>query len=209
MKTLIAIAGCHAYKSKADAQRATWVQDVQGADVRFFAGGKRANKQPDEVFLDCPDDYEHRLEKVRAIFDWTLTQGYDYLWKVDDDVYLRPERLLALEPHHSQGHLMAHKTLHGVFTQLGACGGFSRRAMKLVLAEPIPPCNHRFEDVFVTLTLISKGITPFQRKHLMAFTHKHGDPFTWNMSAPPHPSNAIVAGFEYTPAQLHQIHSWF
>jgi hypothetical protein len=211
MKTLIAIAGCHANEHKADAQRATWVKDVQGADVRFFAGGQGFNRKSDAVWLNCPDDYDHRLEKVLAIFDWALTQGYDYCWKVDDDVYVRPERLLSLKQHHVQGHVMPHKVLAplGIGTVLGACAGFSSYAMGLVLRKPLPPLHHRFEDVFVTLTLLKHGVTPVQLRPVLPWTHKRGNEFRWNMNALPHPSNNIVASFEYTPEQMLAIHQAF
>jgi len=68
-KILIGIAGCHKNAAKADAQRATWVKDVPSSvDVRFFAGGEGTNHRPDEVWLDCPDDYEHRLKKSTQCF---------------------------------------------------------------------------------------------------------------------------------------------
>ena len=59
-KTLIAVAGCHQNKARADAQRQTWVKDVDAAaDVKFFLGrpGQLATREPrrDEVWLDCPD----------------------------------------------------------------------------------------------------------------------------------------------------------
>ena len=73
------------------------MKDVVGADVVFFKGwsiyGERAS---DEVCLDVDDDYKELKDKVNAIHRWALQRGYEYLWKVDDDVYLRPERLLAL-----------------------------------------------------------------------------------------------------------------
>jgi len=209
MKVLIGIAGCHKNQHKADALRATWVKDVRGADVRFFAGGQGTNQKPDEVWLDCPDDYDHRLPKVYAMFDWALTQGYDYLWKVDDDVYLRPERLLALPLRHFQGNFMPHQTFKLVGTILGACAGFSRHAMETVLREPLPPYHLRFEDVFVTLILLSAGIEAYQLKHVMPWTHRRGGEFVNNLQQPPHPNNQVVASFEYTPEQLVAIHEGF
>src|ERR1700682_3813263 len=101
MKTLIAITGWHGSGLRAEAQRLTWIKDVpaNGADVKFFLGrGPARSPEPDEIFLDCHDGYVERKEKIVAICRWALDRGYDYLWKVDDDVYLRPERLLVLPP---------------------------------------------------------------------------------------------------------------
>jgi len=78
------------------------------------------------------------------MFRWTLKEGYDYLWKIDDDVYVMPERLLALPLRDFQGHYIPHNTYRQVGTILGACVGFSRYAMGLILKEPLPPYHRRF-----------------------------------------------------------------
>ena len=53
MKILFAIMTCHAYRSRAQAQRETWVKDVpEGVDCRFFLGGSATAQNPDEVILD-------------------------------------------------------------------------------------------------------------------------------------------------------------
>jgi GT2 family glycosyltransferase len=48
----------------------------------------------DEVVLDVSDEYLALPDKTRAICKWSLEHGYDYTFMADDDVYLRPERLL-------------------------------------------------------------------------------------------------------------------
>src|ERR1700676_3278116 len=94
MRTLIAVTTCHAFRDRADAVRQTWAQEVEGADVRYFLGRGEAQR-PDEVILDCLDGYHYLSQKTQMIRRWALENGYSYLWKIDDDVYLRPERLLA------------------------------------------------------------------------------------------------------------------
>jgi len=104
MKTLLAITTCHPFRDRADAIRNTWAQEVQDADVRFFLGA--GDKQhDDEVILDCPDGYHFLSQKTQLIRRWALNHGYEYLWKVDDDCYLRPERLLTVTPHDYIGRL--------------------------------------------------------------------------------------------------------
>jgi len=44
--------------------------------------------------LDVADDYLSLPDKTRAICKWAIDQGFDYIFQCDDDVYLRPERLL-------------------------------------------------------------------------------------------------------------------
>lgn len=220
MKTLIAIAGCHARRDQADAQRQTWVRDVQGADVRFFAGGQGQHKLADEVWLDCPDGYTSRKDKMIGIFKWALANGYDYLWKVDDDVYLRPERLLTLAPADYQGVAVAF--LKGpVRACMGCLYGLSRRSMELLLAPPTPTAltwfadNSLHEDIWVGLRLREVGVLPThmgatdQRPSMLCVTHWKGVPTFWPNQVPPCPNNSIIASIEYTPEQLREIHLAF
>lgn len=102
MKWLIAIMSCHGlqYQNKADAQRHTWVDQVQMfADVVFFRGrspNSYSNAWPNEVNLDVDDSYNGIPAKVQAMFDYGWRQGYDYISKCDDDVYCIPARMAAL-----------------------------------------------------------------------------------------------------------------
>src|SRR5258708_33335820 len=106
MKILIAVVACHKRAHYTQFQRETWIQDVIGADCRFFYGrGSHSEPKSDEVVLDVPDDYEHLSEKVQAIFQYALANGYSFVFKVDDDAYVCPERLLksGFEKHHYTG----------------------------------------------------------------------------------------------------------
>lgn len=99
MKKLVAVMTCLHNRPKADAQRATWVQDLraQGTDVVFFLGGLCKSQRDDEVWLpNCDDSYYGIPEKVRRICRWAVERGYDYVAKCDDDVYIAPLRFAAL-----------------------------------------------------------------------------------------------------------------
>ena len=103
MRKLIAVMTCQKNRVKADAQRATWVKDIreQGTDVVFFLGPPGPKDSPfakqDEVFLFGVDDsYWGIPDKVIRICQWALENGYDYVAKCDDDVYIAPLRFAAL-----------------------------------------------------------------------------------------------------------------
>jgi hypothetical protein len=100
MKILVAIMTCHSYRLRADAQRDTWVKDIPvELDYRFFLGHKDGYQPAeDEVMLHVGDDYKSFPAKVKAMHEWALAVGYDFVFKCDDDVYVRPERLLAAVP---------------------------------------------------------------------------------------------------------------
>src|SRR5271154_4154562 len=94
MNTLIAVAGCWTRGNRTQAQRDTWAQQDTGA--WFFVGRKPADGwiAPSRTFeLDVDDGYAGLPEKVRAICQRGLENDFDSLCKLDDDVYLRPERL--------------------------------------------------------------------------------------------------------------------
>ena len=151
-KTLIAVAGCHAREAYADAQRKTWVKDVRGADVRFFAGRPSifavAPRCADDVWLQVPDGYWQRKLKVLAMILWALERGYEYMWKIDDDVYVRPERLLALPQVDYQG-LVINAPQEGLRVCHGFLYGISLASMARLLFKPDkwPECLH--EDIWV------------------------------------------------------------
>ena len=59
MKVLIAVLSCELYRINGNnqAMRDTWLPLVSGADYKIFMGQGSTCSQPDEVFLDVPDDY--------------------------------------------------------------------------------------------------------------------------------------------------------
>lgn len=101
-KHLIAVMTCskRGYVAKANAQRATWVplMHALGFDVLFFQGvdGEGNGGPADVVTFDVPDGYEGIPLKVKAICQYAVMHGYDFVTKIDDDVYIVPNRFAAL-----------------------------------------------------------------------------------------------------------------
>lgn len=159
MKILIAVKTCHKYRHRADAQRATWVPDVQGADLKFFLGEKRGYvAQDDEVLLPVDDGYLALPQKAKATFEWALEHGYDYLFHCDDDTYVRPERLLAsgFESADYSGRLRGPS---GIWLA-PYCSGFaywlSARAMRAVVGKPFN--GDTADDRFIGNALAEAGL---------------------------------------------------
>lgn len=148
VKRLIAVVSCHSYQypkpdegaahhsgtnePRSQAIRNTWYKNwlkyKKHIDLKFFLGvsANGENPKPDEIFLDVPDDYYSLPEKVQKTFQWALDNGYDYVLKVDDDVFVRIERLLKeFEPADYRGFSC------GWFIS-GAAYWISRKAMKAV-----------------------------------------------------------------------------
>lgn len=183
MKTLIAIASCHRYRERANVLRRTWVPDVANrADVRFFLGDVPAagvgfpppddEVWNDEVWLNVPDDYKSLRLKVQRMFGWSVEQGYDFIFKVDDDIYVIPDRLFAnFSRHDYKGRVrgpsgsadLLGMQLYGA-GEVCFCSGFaywvSRRAAAIIAQAP--DNGDWAEDRFAANALARGGIRPIE-----------------------------------------------
>lgn len=149
--------------------------------------------QEDEILLPCPDDYRHISIKVRAIFRWAKSQGFDYVFKCETDTYVAVKRLLA------SGY-QSHDILGGPAGNNIAGGSgwwMSRKAIDLVVDEPI---NTWSDDCWFPTLLRQKGLAVFHDPRYS------DDNVRW--------SNQIISthtGFKagYTPERMHGLHASF
>jgi hypothetical protein len=206
-KTLIAVTSCHRLAARRWGVRVTWVKDVQGADVKFFLG-HAAGYTPldDEVMLDVPDEHKGFTLKVQAVRKYAAENGYDYLWKVDDDVYVRPERLLPLSDADYIGD--EKRSLLGPHCG-GYCYGLSRRAFTHLLRfDPGPAgIGTEQEDRWSGPLLIAAGYQP--QSTPLIVEHKSFHLAGWSQGEPPLPTNQIAAACEFDVADLLKLHLRF
>lgn len=226
MKTLIAITGCQKFRDRANNQRATWVKDNADPDIdiKFFVGYldlcRPAYLLPDEVLLLASDEYNDRKDKVLALVRWALDHGYDRLIKVDDDTYVRPERLASL-PEIDYGGFLQWQVfmLNGVNileaeNVLGPFVVLSRKAMGLLLGPDLHPGIY-FEDVWVSKQMKGNGITRVDLRPRIGYR-------LYNSIAPspriipaeyqqtPLATNDLVAAFEFrTETEMKGAHAIF
>lgn len=177
-KKIIACISCHALRypkhdqggghhngeSRVQAVKDTWAKTwaekySQEIDLKFFFGRwpTEATRLPEdnEIFLDCGDDYYSLPEKVKAVFKWCLDNGYESVLKVDDDVWIHFDRLLAdLD---SPADYRGYETEIDIKFASGTAYWLSRRAMELVARAELDPKEWR-EDHFVGQTLFKHGI---------------------------------------------------
>lgn len=85
----------HPKRDRRPAIKQTWLNDVDIPYRWFFGQQSKEPKLPqhDEVFLPCPDGYYDNARKAQAIARWALSNGYDRVFKVDDDTYVHWDRL--------------------------------------------------------------------------------------------------------------------
>jgi hypothetical protein len=159
MKPLLAIVTCERFKHRADAQRATWVPLVQGADVKFFLARQAREPESDEVFLDVPDDYHSLPLKVRLMLAWALEQKYDRCAKMDDDTLVVPGRFMPVMLSENRDY---YGFLNGTPPKPWSSGFayvLSERAMRIVSEAAIPE-GEWAEDRWVGGVLFDHGIRP-------------------------------------------------
>jgi Galactosyltransferase len=123
--------------------RETWARNaVPDMEVKFFYGrplsGFPREPAPDEVFLDCPDDYEGLAQKVYQVFQWGYAHGFDLVGKIDDDTWVDLPGL-----RHEIETLVQHGAHYfGAVISPEGCGGMcyfvDRRAMEIILSQDAP-----------------------------------------------------------------------
>ena len=174
MKTLLALINCHSRLAYANAQRETWIPRVpQGLDYRFFLGSSERVPKPDEVFLNCRDDYGGLPNKVQEVIRWALANGYDHMAKIDDDVVLRPSSFLSsgYQNHDFAGHI----NTDGTTTKIpwGFCYTLSHKAMEIMADAALPnDCN---DESWCANTLVKHGILLYNEPRYILHRGKRSD----------------------------------
>lgn len=207
-KVLVALTSCHAYRDRADSIRDTWAPELRDhADFRVFLGRGEA-KRNDEVILDCSDGYHYLSEKTQLIRRWALNNGYDYLWKVDDDCYLRPERLFVdeLTGHDYVGRLRGCSGNYPNPYVSGFLYGLSKKAMELLAPLYWDPSDDFSEDRWTGNQLMSMGITPYNATQFIVEYSKNS---AVSGREPPLVGNSVIASCEYRPDLMRRVHEQF
>lgn len=201
MRVLLAIVSCHELKSRRDSIRATWLPLVpEGLDYKFFIGEPsrqllRPNEEQDVVQLPVDDSYRGLPSKSSAICRWAYSQGYDYVVKCDDDVYLQPGRLLSSNFENMGDYIgrkrgpSGHKP--GPYAS-GFCYVLSNKTMKIVAGMKLD--NDPAEDRCVGNALLEAGIecTPDYRYVVTA-----SEKCALSSNEGPRQGNSVIASCEH------------
>lgn len=212
-KVLVAVTNCWMYRSRQNVIRRTWLQSVpSGVDVKFFVG-RPTSKAPtrlreDEVFADVDDSYLGLPAKTQAMCRYALEHGYEWLFKADDDVYLRLDRLVASD-FASLGHYVGRKRGPSGHWPAPYASGFSywlsRKAMQVIADAKLT--DDPAEDRWVGNTLHAAGIpcTPDYRYVVMKSIRNAVS----NNEGPRH-GNPIISACEFeNDADMLRIHDQY
>ena len=205
-------------------KRWTSIRETWGvsADYRIFYGGKRENPWEDEVSLPCEDSYYHTAFKVREMCRWALDNKYDSLFKVDDDTYVRPERLdsagfeqfdfvCRVLPPTDENHPMPYA--------YGGCGYYVGKKLLEIAANdtspiskpdgsPMDRCN-TYEDGWIAKVAQYSGIELIDDHRLRAL--RHGGDFEghpWELESP-NRRNDCIAVCEFPEEYMYKVHNHF
>lgn len=152
MRNLVAVVTCQARTFQADAIRRTWARGAD--DTLFFVGGELPYRR-DQVLLPVDDSYAGLPEKVRALMGWALSNGYDSVLKVDDDVYLSLDRARVALPTWGQydyaGNFRMQNGRYPACYASGFAYWLGRRAMEIVAGAELT--DDTMEDRWVGNTL--------------------------------------------------------
>ena len=159
-RVLVALETCRLpkYAAQRELVENTWAKRMpKGFDFEAFDGPR----------LGVPDDYAGLQKKSKAIIQYAAALDYDGMFKVDDDVYLRTDRLRAIEQPYA-GHILPWgANVHDV-KETYCAGGFywlNRQAIRILARAPFDvPFMDRTsaEDQWVGWTLRQHGIVPYR-----------------------------------------------
>lgn len=164
MKILILICSCNSEKSYKlrQACRDTWIKDHPNIEYLFFVGGR--NDEPDVVSFDVNDSYNYLPQKVKACYQKMLEiHEFDYIFKCDDDTYVRVDRLEELL---MKGDFVgSHSFPEFGFASGGAGYGISRKLLKKFSWSDIPDTGP--EDVYISQECIKHSKSPYFTNRLV------------------------------------------
>lgn len=214
-KILIAVKCCHSRQNYAEASRQTWIKNIHGMDYKVFYGHGSHELKSDEVQLDVPDGYPDLCTKIHEMIRWAYDHGYEYLFQVDDDTYVHPDRLFSSDFRNrdfvggeSFG-IDEHKRIFKYQGGVNASGpGFwlSRKAMEIVLGFPRPGSESP-DEPWLGWVLRSKGTHVKADTRLGCYGNLplDGGSYEFTNCTLPEEKN-IIAEWEYGPEGMLAIH---
>lgn len=130
------------------------------------------------VSVPAPDDSAGLPAKVLCLIEWAIAEDFDFVFKCEDDTYVRPERLLAsgFDRHDYIGSTGNRRYAHG-----GAGYWLSRRALWEIFLRGM----EGNEDQAIGEALSAAGIPPVHDSRYQTGLDR-------DESTPPLPENQII-----------------
>lgn len=200
LKVKLAIKSCHRNADRRQAQLDTWLPELD-ADF-FFLVGKPVEDIPDVLSIPVSDAFEDIAPKVHAACHYALNENTDFLCILDDDTYLRPERLL--NSNFWKADYIGFMRTSGLFYNQeipyaqGSCLWLSRRAMEHVLRSKV-----------MVPGVIDDGALGRALVDRVQFTHDYRYYPGPVPEVRPLPENKIISTHKCLPPQMRWVHEDF
>ena len=206
-KALLAVVTCHGHGGFAEAVRSTWMPLVPEyrADIKLFFGrGGKRKPLNDEVFLDCGDGYFNLPEKVKEILRYARNNGYEFVFKIDDDTIVKPKEFFSYpfeQWDYVGGGAVSDGSLGVQRTPWGFCYMLSKKSMDIVLGSDLPVGEHKSNDEhWVSNVLHNNGV------YLHVDSHYHFRTGEAN-PASAYKERPLPEGVSVICVHIHQEHS--
>lgn len=202
-KTAVAIKSCRKYSARRMAVRQTWLPELDCAEFFFIIGDG-----PDDVnerdLLQCAvsDAFTNIAPKILCACLYALGENYEHLVVLDDDTYVRPDRLAACgyQLHDYMGFLRVGPLGYNddIPYAQGSAYTLSARAMEYIATATNIMVPGVIDDGAVGRALVDK--VPFVHN----WNFEPG-PFWHNRF--PAPTNNIITTHKCLPDEMVQAHA--
>src|SRR5579875_3681 len=209
MRILIGVLSCNLHRPIHSVHRNTWVRHVPSSaamavDVRFFVGnGISQPLEVDEVFVPVGDSKPEHNQKTWLMYKYALEFEYDYFFKIDNDTFVAPDRLLlsGFARHDHVGMLqdmVVYEQKVAPFLCLHGGAGYwaSRRFVCAVVKRGMKEfCRYPWEDVGAGYIAFQEGIVPAGDRRYRSEVKIGSD------AGQPEPDNDIITTHHLRKAQ--------
>ena len=210
MIPIVLIKSCHKHAARRQAQLDTWLPELDWAEHLFLLGRPTQAVVPDSLMRDVSDDFPDLAPKVQCAVAYALGKNYSAAVILDDDTYIRPDRLFwALKSYelHNLDYVGFLRVTDKPYCQ-GSCFYLSARAMEYVANSPEMRATRlqtrpgELGDYVTDDGAVGKALC-----HKVYPTHD--DRFQPGpVPVFPHPSNEIISAHKcYTPELMQQAHA--
>lgn len=194
LKVKVAIKSCHAHPDRRQAQRETWLPELD-TDFFFVIGGAPTTEE-DVLYCQVPDTFSSIAPKIWAACTYALEEGVTNLFVCDDDTYVRPDRLLASD--FEKGDYIGFVRTDGVPYMQGSAYWLSERAMEHVVLHKELMRPGVIDDGAVGQCLVDR----------VQFVHDWCyQPGPNGLENPPLPQNNIITTHKCLPDTMRHVHA--
>lgn len=207
------------HTTRVSAIRQTWATD----ETKYFVGAGQSDGPAatcaSHIVLPCGDSYYETAFKVREMCRWALNNGHKEMFKVDDDTYVRPERLNFVGDFVCRV-LPPTDINHPVPYPYGGCGYYLGERMLEAAANDTQCVSNPEGDTWERCNTYEDGwvgrvardadivLTDDHRLKLLRYASADIEGYPWQNEAPAKHNN-MIAVCEFPNEKMFEVHRHF